>query len=685
MTRLVYTLLLIDDNASDRAFYRQCLLTDETCTYQFLEASCAADGLALCQTQTIDAVLLALADGDGIAFLETLRDTEKIPPVIMINEQTDERVIVRAIKLGAADYLNKQYLDSERLQTSIQNSIDNSQSKAVGQGAVGKNNELELKSVFDQLTTARQDISDRQRSQEILSQSEERYRYLSSLIPQLVWIADPNGIMLDVNERWTEFTGLTLEQAQTDGWQQIVYPGDVTVLGEAWRQAQQDGGQYQAEGRIRRADGVYRWHLHQALPLRGELGQIVKWFGTATDIHDLKQSEADRAQLLAEAQAARQEAEAANRSKDQFVAMVAHELRSPLNSIQGWARLLQTRKFNEATLTKAVDTIVRNTESQVQLIEDLLDISRLIRGNLHLNRVPLNWVMVIHTAVDMVRPQAQAKQISIETNLGISPQIAGDFNRLQQVVINLLTNAIKFTPDRGRIEVQLKQQDAQVQLCISDTGKGITPEFLPHIFEQFQQGQDNSGTKDGLGLGLAIAKNLVELHGGTIWAESAGINQGSIFTVQLPILSASAIVPPPALAEDAMTLAGIRILLVDDEPDQIELMTFVLEDCGAVIQSALNATLALECLNEFQPDLLISDLAMPGNDGYELLRQVRLHPAGNIPAIVLTAYASTTIAERSRQAGFQCHLTKPVEPEILIAEILRLMKAGKRNDISDRS
>lgn len=384
------------------------------------------------------------------------------------------------------------------------------------------------------VTQAKQHQAERQQVEETLRQSEERYRYLSGLIPQLVWIATAEGVMLDVNQRWTEFTGLTLQQAQTDGWQQIVHPEDVPILTQAWQQAQQEGNSYQAEGRIQRVDGIYRWHLHQATPLKNAQGQIIKWFGTATDIHDLKQIEADRTRLLMEAQAAREEAEAANRSKDDFVAVVAHELRSPLNSIAGWAKLLQTRKLDEATMAKALDTIWRNTQAQVQLVEDLLDISRMVRGTLHLQIAAVNLIEVIESALDVVRPMTEAKPIQIEMHFAAVPHIAGDFHRLQQIVVNLMTNAIKFTPAGGRVEISLSAIESEVMLRVQDTGKGIAPEILPQIFERFKQGQQNMGSKDGLGLGLAIVKNLVELHHGTVTIESPGIGQGATVTVRLP-------------------------------------------------------------------------------------------------------------------------------------------------------
>ncbi|NJR53027.1 MAG: PAS domain S-box protein [Leptolyngbyaceae cyanobacterium CSU_1_3] len=458
------------------------------------------------------------------------------------------------------------------------------------------------------------DITDRKQLQEALYQSEERLRLIADTIPLIVWTTDPYGNYGDtdyVNQRWTEYTGLTAEQATAYGWQNLIYSEDLPAVQAFWSEACETALLYEIEYRLRRADGMYRWHLVKGLPLRNEQGQVIKWIGTCTDIHNQKQSEAERAQWLAEAEAAREEAEAANQSKDEFVAVVAHELRSPLNSIAGWSKLLQSRKFDEATLSKALDTIWRNTQAQVQLVEDLLDISRMVKGTLQINFAPVNWVDVIEAALDIVRPMAEAKQIQLDTHLSFTPHISGDFNRLQQIAVNLLTNAVKFTPESGRVEVHLEQVDAYVVLRVQDTGKGIASEFLPQIFERYKQGQRNTGSKDGLGLGLAIVKNLVELHHGTITAESAGLGAGATFTVQMPRLEIP-VIQRESLVIDPNSLTGIRILAVDDDPDMLNLIAFVLQDFGADVKAVTTAAAALECLSQFKPNILVSDLAMPG-------------------------------------------------------------------------
>ncbi|KAM3091773.1 ATP-binding protein [Phormidesmis sp. 146-12] len=495
-------------------------------------------------------------------------------------------------------------------------------------------------------------------------------------------------------EEWSQTYGLFLPDQQTH------FPDQELPLYQAIR------GEYATDVEVfvrRDSDSEGCWISISGFPIWDQNHDITGGVITCRDITDRKEAELERSRLLAEAEAAREEAEEANRSKNGFVAMVAHELRSPLNSIQGWAKLLKNRKLDEAATTKALDTIVRNTEAQVQLVEDLLDMSRMVRGTLQIQMAPVNWGSVIEAALEVVRPIADAKQIQLETHIAATPQISGDSNRLQQIAVNLLTNAIKFTPQQGRVEIDLERVENHAHLCIRDTGKGIAAEFLPFVFEQFQQGQQDTGSKDGLGLGLAIGfickflvtecygskdglglglaivKNLVELHQGTISAESPGIGQGATFTVKFPVLKAISLdcttTSGNLLDLDQTTLTGIRIFVVDDEPDMVGLVTFILEEYGAGVKSALSAAATLEQFSEFKPDILISDIAMPNGNGYELLQQVRSRPDGNIPAIALTAYSSATYEERSLQAGFERHLTKPVEPNTLITAILHLVQA----------
>jgi PAS domain S-box-containing protein len=421
--------------------------------------------------------------------------------------------------------------------------------------------------------------------------------------------------------------------------------------------------------------GVDRYWLVNYYPLMATDGQVLGINIMVQEITERKQAEQERERLLSVAETARAEAEAANQSKDEFVAQVAHELRSPLNSVVGWAKLLQNRTFDEAMLDKALSTIVRNTEVQVQLIEDLLDISRIVRGTLEIEKSPIELINVVEAALNLVRPIATSKQTQLTTSLLSSRQVMGDPNRLQQIVVNLLTNAIKFTPAEGRVEVELIQTSDQIQLKVKDTGKGIAAEFLPFIFERYQQGQRKTGTKEGLGLGLAIVKHLVELHSGRITVESLGEGLGSTFTVQLPLLDTiDAGSVYSAEQSNLNSLDGVRILVVDDESDQLDLLAFVLSREGAVVQSARSGNAALKLLSQSPFDILVSDLAMPDGNGYELLQQLSSTPNAAIPTIAFTAYASTTHQEMALQTGFQRHLTKPLDPDVLISTILCLLQ-----------
>jgi PAS domain S-box-containing protein len=516
---------------------------------------------------------------------------------------------------------------------------------------------------------------ERIRAETALRESEQRLQAIISHSNAAIFMKDMQGRYLLMNRECERLFKITQDWifGKTD---YDLFPQDIAdALRENDRQVLASGAALTLEEKVPLEDGIHTY-VAVKFPLLDQAGVPYAICGISTDISDRARLQGERDRLLIEAEAAREEAEAANRSKDEFVAVVAHELRSPLNAISGWAKLLQTRKFDEGTLSKALNTIWRNTQTQVQLIEDLLDVSRLVKGTLQINSAPVNLTSVIEAVLDNIRPMAEAKNIELQPHLTVTPMISGDFNRLQQIVVNLLNNAIKFTPSEGRVEVALEQVDAAVRLQVRDTGKGIAPEFLPYVFERFKQGQQNTGSQDGLGLGLAIVRNLVELHGGTISAESAGINQGTTFTVQLPRLEVPAIDQsrsPPPIHQNALT--GIRILAVDDEPDMLSLIKFVLEDFGAEVESVAMA--AIDCLSQFKPDILISDLAMPGRDGYELVQQVKSQPAGQIPAIALTSYASATYEERSLQAGFQRHLAKPVEPQVLVTTILDLI--GARN------
>ncbi len=405
----------------------------------------------------------------------------------------------------------------------------------------------------------------------------------------------------------------------------------------------------------------------------------------------VEQKLAEREQLLSRAEMARAEAETANRMKDEFLATVSHELRTPLNAILGWSHLIKTGTLDQGTVKRAVETIDRNAKSQAQLIEDILDVSRMITGKLRLNKEPVDIVSVINAAIDSVQLAIDSKDIHLQLTLDPSTRhTVGDANRLQQVVWNLLSNAIKFTPSGGRIELTVKRSGNQLQIRVSDTGQGISPEFLPFIFERFRQA-DGTTTRQhgGLGLGLAIVRHLVELHGGTIKAESDGEFKGATFTVRLPLAPspkrakqrAEAIQRPERFTTASRNVASlpsvedVRVLVVDDDEDTVHILSVMLEDSKAKVETARSVSAALEVLEWYRPDVVVSDLAMPGEDGYSFIRKLRaLDNANgvNTPAVALTSYVRVEDRTRALAAGFNMFVPKPVQPDELISAIANL-------------
>jgi signal transduction histidine kinase/ActR/RegA family two-component response regulator len=393
----------------------------------------------------------------------------------------------------------------------------------------------------------------------------------------------------------------------------------------------------------------------------------------------------ERARLLAAEQAARTEVERVNMVKDEFLATLSHELRTPLNAVLGWANFLQSRGGDDADLHRGLETIVRNARAQAQLIEDLLDMSRIVSGKIRLDVQRLDLSPIVEAALDSVRPSIEAKQLRLRKTLDPNAgPIFGDPNRLQQIIWNLLSNAVKFTPRGGRLDVIVQRVNSHVEITVHDSGQGISPEFLPHIFERFRQADSSSKRRyGGLGLGLAIVKQLVDLHGGTIRAESPGEGQGTTFVIDLPLRAlredAGRAHPTtdrfPVLRPPGVSLAGTSVLIVDDENDARELVGSVLAAVGAEVWMAASVEEGLEIIGRQHPDVVVSDIGMPERDGYDLIRAIRALPAaagGRTPAIALTAFARSEDRTRAMLAGYQVHVAKPIEPQELIATIKSL-------------
>lgn len=450
---------------------------------------------------------------------------------------------------------------------------------------------------------------------------------------------------------------------------------------------------YRAEYRIARPDGE-RWVLVRGVVETDGNGTPAGWAGVVLDITERKRAEEARRELLESERAARAEAERASRMKEEFLATLSHELRTPLNAILGWTHLLTLEDRTEEDLAKGIQTIERNARAQSQIIADLLDMSRVINGKVRLDVQRVSVAPIVQAAVDTVMPAAQARGVKLR--MVLDPRagpVSGDPNRLQQVFWNLLSNAVKFTARNQRVDVILQRVNSHIEVSVIDTGEGIAPEFLPHVFDRFRQA-DGSTTRrhGGLGLGLAIVKQLVELHGGTVRAKSDGLGKGATFSVLLPV---SALHAEPALEEEWRhptaaaarpdvkqgdeDIAGLRVLVVDDEPDSRELIRKLLEGRRAWAVTASSAQEALELLQKERPDVLVSDIGMPGEDGYSLIRRVRelrAEDGGRTPAVALTAYARADDRVKAVRAGFQHHIAKPVEPAELIAILASLGGGG---------
>ena len=460
-----------------------------------------------------------------------------------------------------------------------------------------------------------------------------------------------------------------------------LYPADAREAGgpeRALLAARRDGRMEEAEADRVRRDGT-------SVRVCAVLSALPDATGYTLGLRDAAEATAGEARLrarLACEEEARARAEQASRARDEFLATLSHELRTPLTAIMGWAHLLRTGNLDEPSRARALETIERNAHLEAQLTADILDVARIITGKLRLQVQRVEPAKVVEAALEAVRQEAQNKGIALHPSVeGAPPPVAADPDRLQQVVANLLTNAIKFTPAGGEVRVRVAPVADGVEIAVRDTGEGIAPEVLPHVFERFRQGGARARNKGGLGIGLAIVQHIVELHGGRVSATSEGPGRGSTFTVTLPSLASRPAPPPepPVSAADPPPLHDITVLVVDDQEDARELMTAVLGRCGARVVAVDSTAAALDALDQCHPDVILSDLEMPGEDGYSLIRKVRERPpekGGAIPAAALTAYARTEDRLHSLRAGFHRHVPKPVQPDEL-AEIVASL-AGRR-------
>ncbi|HHP7244240.1 MAG TPA: response regulator [Elainellaceae cyanobacterium] len=586
---------------------------------------------------------------DGIAALQLANTICPDVPFILVSGVLGEEQAIDAFKQGATDYVLKQRL--ERLAPAVQRAFRESHERQERQKvtkALHQTDDL-LRAVVDASPVGIMTLSSDQRIMTLNAAAERLYGWLESAM-----IDSPLLIFPEAQQESFDRCFAQVLQNRT-------------ISNQEFQHLRQDGSLIDVSLSL--------------APLHDADDHIYGVVMTIIDITDRKQIEAQRSNLLAQERAARSAAETANRIKDEFLAVLSHELRTPLNAIVGWIKLIQRGNLNPTTLQRALDTIERNATAQTQLIEDLLDLSRIVRGQLSLAIQPVDVIALIRTTVDTLRPAAEAKSIQIElalpTNLG---QILADSNRLQQVFWNLLSNAIKFTPNSGKVLVWAEPIDSSLHLEVSDSGIGIAPDFVPHVFEYFRQA-DGSTTRSqgGLGLGLAITRHLVELHGGTIHVDSPGIGQGATFTVMLPMRVVRANHDStPTLLGNKLNLQGVKAMVVDDEIDTQELVAFVLTQQGAQVETTGSVRDALNVLEYFQPDVIISDIEMPGEDGYSFLRMVRGLPNDHlraIPAIALTAHARAKDRQHALDVGYQIHLAKPLDPSDVVNAICYLTQS----------
>ncbi len=650
---MLYILLLEDDSADSELI--RAILKKGGINCEFKRVTTRKDFVAELQNDNLDLILsdYALPQFDGISALKIATQTCPNVPFILVSGVLGEERAIEALKEGATDYVLKQRL--ERLLPSVQRALRESQER-----------------------------KELHRAEESLRQTDDMLRAVVDASPVAIITLSLDYQVLTWNK--------TAEQIY--GWQRleilhqplpVIPEGYKNVFAACVERVLQNQTLKNLEFRHLRKNGSEVDINVSLAPIHDSKGDSSCFIMTAVDITLSKQVEAERRVLLQREQKARAEAEEASRIKDEFLAIVSHELRTPLNAILGWTKLISSGKIKPDRFKQALEVIERNATLQAQLIEDLLDISGIIRGKLHLELNSVNLANVIRETVETLGLAAEAKSINVQVNLDSNVKnIVGDSNRISQILWNLLSNAIKFTHNGGSVEIYLGEINSTAQIQVSDTGIGISADFLPWVFEYFRQ-EDGSKTrcKGGLGLGLAITRHLVEAHGGTIVAESLGEQQGATFTVKFPIKSSDVKSEPLPKSEDSdKQLCGIKILIVDDEPDARELLAFILEEQSAEIKLVASAAEALNKFGSFQPDIIISDIGMPGENGYSMLnkiRQLASNQGGCVPAIALTAFATQEDTQKAKEAGFQMHLTKPFDADELINAVYDLTKVTDNN------
>jgi PAS domain S-box-containing protein len=701
MSQLMF--LLLEDSLLDSELIR-ATLTEGGITCTLMHVTTAAEFADALTQKKFDLILsdYSLPGFDGIAAMEMAQQYSPSTPFIFVTATMGEEVAIDTLKLGATDYVLKQRLG--RIVPSILRALREAEEHKARKKA--ENDLHDREQEFQALV---------ENSTDVIARIDHQLRYVY------------------VNPAIKRATGIPVSVLSGKNAAELGFPPQIySEWEERLRQVFSSGIGCFFEFDFMSPKGM-RYYQARVEPEFSLTGEVRSLLTIARDVTDYKNVEQALRNNEAELREQKEELEKLNNIKDEFLAVLSHELRSPLNAILGWSKILRSRKLDSATFERALETIERNAKLQTQLIEDLLDVSRIIRGKLTLHPQPTNLVPVIEAAIDTMRLAAQAKSITLQfeildndrldtsnygenTNLNsylpaktsidlnnfnstnLKYKVLGDSSRLQQIIWNLVSNAIKFTPTGGQVEVllQLAKQEQEsrhfAQITVKDTGMGIKSDFIPYVFESFRQA-DGSTTRrfGGLGLGLAIVRHLVELHGGSVDVSSGGEGQGSTFTLQIPLiptpepkvfspieedLNSVSSIEVTELSSQNKPLLGVSILIVDDDEDSRTFLTFALADSGAKIYSVATAALAFDAMESFHPNLIVSDIGMPQEDGYSLIKRIRQLPkylGGDTPAIALTAYAGDSDRQKATLAGFQTHLAKPIMPDDLVDAVIQLI------------
>ncbi|MGB3404401.1 MAG: response regulator [Microcoleaceae cyanobacterium] len=647
MTSSPFRLLLIDDNANDRQLVLR-LLKREVPELEVIEPLNQKDLDYVLKQGNFNFIITdyQLHWTTGLDILHQVKSQYPLCPIVMFTGTGNEEIAVEAMKAGLDDYVIKSPKHFAQLAASIRSLWE-----------------------LDKQRRARKEI-------------ENRYRRLFDGVPIGLYRLSSTAEVIDANPMFIQMLGY--QDLDEILHQNIISIHVDSEHQQTWlRLLTIEGTVKNFETELHRRDGMPIWVRHTIKPIQDQQGEVFYYEGSLEDISEQKLAEQERSQLLQQAQTAQQQAEEASRLKDEFLATLSHELRTPLNAMLGWLQLLRQGRLSAEQQTQALETIERNAKAQNQLIGDILDVSRIIRGKVKLDMISLNPCQAIESAIDSIRPTANSKNIQLQLDCD-SPVglISADPNRLQQVIWNLLVNAIKFTPASGKITVEVKRLDDQIQISVIDTGQGIAAEDLPYVFERFRQVEQGSKRpQGGLGLGLSIVRYLIEMHGGRVAVSSPGLGHGTTFMIYLPRPMPETSSSQQAVNQTNQSLLAdletVRILLVEDEQDSREFINFILTDCGANVIAVGSVAEAIAQLDTQPPfNLLISDIAMPEVDGYDLIQQVRTrYSASDLPAIALTAYAREVDRTKAIASGFQQHLAKPIEATALITTISEFIQS----------